>query len=57
MEGNGIYDNIGHGVLVQGEVSVCHNDIFSNQLCALLMESTADCKVHLADSLTALGHH
>jgi F-box protein 10 len=45
LEGNGIYDNRGHGVLVQGEASIQSNDIFSNQLCAVIAESAADCKV------------
>ena len=48
VDGNGIYDNSSHGVLVQGEATVTNNDIFSNQMCALMVEPVAECLVILS---------
>ena len=45
LEGNGIYDNIGHGLLVSGEATIVKNDIFYNQLAAVNLEGGANIEV------------
>ena len=37
VEGNGIYDNQGDGILLQGEATVSSNDIFANHSIAVRM--------------------
>ena len=39
--GNGIYDNRDHGVILNGGASICDNDIISNDMCGLLVQTTS----------------
>nr|XP_020647003.1 F-box only protein 10 [Pogona vitticeps]XP_020647004.1 F-box only protein 10 [Pogona vitticeps] len=45
LRGNGIYDNISHGVVSKGEGVITENDILGNKGCGLKLLQSADMKV------------
>ncbi len=51
VEASGFYDNIGHGMLVEGEAIIQQNDILCNQMSGVLAEGEA--KIQVSSTYTS----